>query len=222
MTKKSKLFAWDFHGTLEQGTEVGFCDILRKLAHQINHKTKIELEEVRALYGQSVLDYLRHFFPNLTNEELVKLRMKLRTTQNRKHILKFIKPAPYARQVLQKIIGSGHTNILVSTSYQKHIERFLKAVKMIEFFKAIFGVDRHILDENFDIAHEKAKVIKKYAKEHNFSNPQIIVIGDRPGEINAGLQIGAKTYQYISPNFPDVKTHAKYKITDLREILEEI
>jgi len=31
MTKKQKLFAWDFHGTLEQGTEVGFAEILREI-----------------------------------------------------------------------------------------------------------------------------------------------------------------------------------------------
>src|SRR3990167_6953407 len=100
MTKVSKLFAWDFHGTLEQGTEVGFAEILRNLAKEINYQTKIELEEVRKLYGESVLDYLKYFFPKLTNEEIVKLRPKIRTTQNRKHILKFVKSAPYAHNVL--------------------------------------------------------------------------------------------------------------------------
>ena len=31
MTKKQKLFAWDFHGTLEVETEVDFAEILREI-----------------------------------------------------------------------------------------------------------------------------------------------------------------------------------------------
>ncbi len=32
MRKGGKIFAWDFHGTLEQGTEVGFWHILKQIA----------------------------------------------------------------------------------------------------------------------------------------------------------------------------------------------
>ena len=151
MTKKSKLFAWDFHGTLEQGTEVGFAEILKNLAREINYETKIELEEVRRLFGVSVLDYLKHFFPMLTNEELVELRSRIRTSQNRKHIAAFIRPAPYAHEVLGKIKTAGHKNIVVSTSSQKHIRRFLRIVKMLRCFDEIFGIDRHSLDTPFNI-----------------------------------------------------------------------
>ncbi len=220
--KKIKLFAWDFHGTLEQGTEVGFVEILRKLAREINYETKIELEEVRKLFGISVLDYLKHFFPKLSNNEIVNLREKVRRSQNRRHIAQWIKPAPHAHEVLSKIKQAGHRNIVISTSSQKHITHFLRSVGLLEYFDEVFGIDRHALEGGFDIASEKAKAIASYAKKHNIDPKDTIVIGDRPGDINAGLLLGAKTYQYIQRGFPDIKTDARYKITNLRKILREI
>ena len=222
MTKaKPKLFAWDFHGTLEQGTEVGFAEILRRLAKDIKYKVKIDLEEVRKLYGISVLDYLKHFFPKIANEELVNLRLKIRTAQNRRDIAKHTRAAPYAREVLVKIKEVGHKNIVVSTSSKAHINWFLKTVGLFRHLDAIFAIDRHALDIKFDIAKEKAEAIKKYAQENQVSVGNIVVIGDRPGDIDAGRLIGAKTYQYINPDFPHIKTNADVKITDLREILGE-
>ena len=219
---KAKLFAWDFHGTLEQGTEVGFAVILRKLAQEINYQTIIELEEVRRLFGVSILDYLKHFFPKLSNTEILELRNQIRDRQNRKHIEKYIKAAPWAHEVLAKIQKAGHKNIIVSTSSQPHIKRFLRVVKVTKYFDGVFGIDRHSLDGEFDIAALKAKAIKSFAQNHEIDSSQVIVIGDRPGDIDAGLLLNATTYQYVSKFFPDVKTNAKYKITDLRKVLREI
>ena len=222
MTKNSKLFAWDFHGTLETGTEVGFCEILRKLARENNYKTTIRLAEVRKLFGISILDYLRYFFPKLSDKEIYELRTQIRDRQNRKHIEKYIKPAPFAHEVLRKIKAEGHKNIVVSTSSQPHIIRFLEIVDLTKYFDGIFGTDRHALDKKFDIVSEKAKVVKSYAKKHKIPSKNMVVIGDREGEIDAGISLGAKTYQYIQPEIPHIVTRADFKIYDLREILREI
>jgi len=222
MRNKVKLFAWDFHGTLEQGTEVGFTELLKELAKSIKYDAKIELEEVRKLYGSSILDYLKHFFPEYKNEEIIILRNKIRSLQSEKHLKDFIKPALYAHEVLSKIQDEGHKNIIVSTSSQKHIKRFLGVIKVTKYLDAIFGIDRHSLDSKFDIAKEKSKVIRSFAQSHKIDPSRIIVIGDRAGDIDAGILIGAKTYQYIQPHFENVKTKADFKIRDLREILKEI
>ncbi|HLA04158.1 MAG TPA: HAD hydrolase-like protein [Patescibacteria group bacterium] len=222
MTKNSKLFAWDFHGTLETGTEVGFAEILRKLARENNYKTTIGLAEVRKLFGISILDYLRHFFPKLTHDELYEYRNQIRDRQNRKHIEEYVKPAPYAHEVLRKIKAAGHKNIVVSTSSRPHIIRFLEIVDLVEYFDEIFGTDRHALDKEFDIVSEKTKVIKSFAKKNKVATKNIIVIGDREGEIEAGISLGAKTYQYIQLEIPHIVTRADFKIYDLREVLREI
>ena len=222
MTKNTKLFAWDFHGTLEQGTEVGFAEMLRKLARENNYKTTIKLAQVRKLFGISILDYLRHFFPKLSDKEIYELRTQIRDRQNRKHIEKYIKPAPYAHEVLRKIKEAGHKNIVVSTSSKPHILRFLDVVDVAKYLDGIFGTDRHALDKHFDIVKEKTKVINSFAKKHKIPAKNIIVIGDREGEIEAGILLSAKTYQYIQPEIPNIVTRAQFKIYDLREILREI
>ena len=223
MTKLTKkLFAWDFHGTLEMGTEVGFAQILRKIARKINYKTTISLSQVRKHYGISVLDYLRQFFPTLSNEEIYKLREFVRDTQNRKHIEKYIKPAPYAHEVLSGIKAAGHKNMVVSTSSHTHIIRFLEVVGVIDYFDEISGIDRHALEGEFYIAKEKAKAINQFARKHKIESKNIVVIGDREGDIDAGIILGAKTYQYIAPDLPHVATGADFKIYDLREILREL
>lgn len=217
-----KLFAWDFHGTLEQGTEVGFAEILKRLAVEIKYETKIELEEVRRMFGASVLDYLKHFFPTLSNNEILELKDKVRRVQNRKYIEKYIRSAPYAHDVLGKIKAAGHKSIIVSTSSQQHIMKFLKVVSVESYFDKVYGIDRHSLEVKFDIASEKAKAISVFASKNKIDAKNIVVIGDRSGDIDAGLLIGAKTYQYVNPDFPRVVTSAKYKISDLRKILKEI
>src|SRR3990167_9397503 len=222
MSRLLKLFAWDFHGTLEQGTEIGFAEILRKLARENNYKTTIRLAEVRKLFGISILDYLKHFFPKLSDKEIYALRTQIKDRQNRKHIEKYVKPAPFAHDVLENIKSVGHKNIVVSTSSRPHIIRFLEIVDMMKYFDGIFGTDRHALDKHFDIVKEKTKVIKSFAKKHKIPNKNIIVIGDREGEIEAGILLGAKTYQYIQPEILHIVTRAQFKIYDLREVLREI
>lgn len=220
--KKAKLFAWDFHGTLENGTEVGFAEILKRLALEINYETQIELEEVRRMFGASVLDYLKHFFPTLSNSEILELKDKVRRVQNRKYIEKYIRPAPYAHDVLGRIMMAGHRNIIVSTSSNAHIMKFLKVVSVESYFDKVYGIDRHSLEREFDIAAEKSKAILHFAGKHKINAKQIVVIGDRPGDVDAGILIGAKTYQYVNVDFPGVVTSANFKISDLREILKEI
>ncbi len=223
MTKPAKkLFAWDFHGTLEQGTEVGFTEILRKIARKINYKTRISLSAVRKHYGISILDYLRQFFPTLSNRDIYELREYIRDIQNRKHIEQYIKPAPYAHEVLAKIKDSGHKNIVVSTSSQPHILRFLEVVGLTGYFDEIFGIDRHVLEGKFDIAKEKSRAISSFARKHKIESKNTVVIGDREGDIEAGILLGAKTYQYITPDLPHVATNADFKIYDLRDILREL
>jgi len=222
MTRIQKLFAWDFHGTLEQGTEVGFAEILRKLAHENNYKTTIKLAEVRKLFGISILDYLRHFFPKFSDKEIYELRTQIRDRQNRKHIEKYIKPAPFAHDVLANIKAAGHKNIVVSTSSRPHVIRFLEIVDMMKYFDGIFGTDRHALNKDFDIAKEKMRVIGDFAKKHKITAKNTVVIGDRKGEIEAGILLGAKTYQYIQPEMPHIVTRAQFKIYDMREVLREI
>ena len=88
MSKKPKLFAWDFHGTLEHGTDVGFAQILRLLSQEYKIARKIELVEVRKLFGSSIMEYLGHFFPGLSGKTYELMRSRIAQVQNQEHIAK--------------------------------------------------------------------------------------------------------------------------------------
>ena len=221
MTKdKRELFAWDFHGTLERGVEIGFWHILKQLAKKWQIKEDFKLEEVRRLYGVSVFDYLHHFFPKSSHKQIKAMMVRVAQVQNQNHLKIYVTAAPGAIEILSKIKKAGHKNIVVSNSHPEHIWPLVKLVRMESLIDEIFAVDRHYTDRKIDVVYEKAKSIKNYAQKHKIE--KIIVIGDKPDDIQAGLSIGAITYQYKRPDFPPVKTHAHFQITDFMELLKEI
>ena len=222
MTKKPKLFAWDFHGTLEEGVEVGFFEILKQL--QKNHKTdvKIALPEVRRKYGVSVANYLRHFFPRANLSEIKEMMKKIAQIQNQNHLKKYVRPAPKAIEVLSKIKEAGYDNVVVSNSHPKHIEPLIKIVGVNKPKSEILAIDRHNSHKRQNPTKEKIKIFKMIIKQRKLKSGQLIVIGDKAADVNAGRLAGAITYQYLRKGFPIDETEADYKIHELMEILREI
>lgn len=222
MNTGPKLFAWDFHGTLEQGTEVGFADILKILTREFGIKKKIHLKDVRRLFGASITAYLKHFFPKTSVKTIEAMRTRIAEVQNQEHLAKFVTVAPYAKEILTKIRRTGHKNIVVSNSHSRHIEMWIETVGLDGLFDEVFALDRHNKAFNVDMTKEKAKAIKSFAQKHRIAKNNIVVVGDRATDINAGLLVGATTYQYVRRGFTVDKTNAHFKISDLRDVLKEI
>lgn len=222
MIKKPKLFAWDFHGTLEEGVEVGFFEILKKLAKKYKGGTKITLRRVREKYGISVADYLRYFFPKMSTSQIKAMMGEVAKIQNQNHLKKYVRSAPNAIEVLSKIKKAGYENIVVSNSHPKHIESLIDVVGMKNLISQVFAVDRHYSHKKQDPTKEKVKLFKMIIQQRKLNNKQLITIGDKAIDVNAEILVGATTYQYLRKGFPRDKTRADYKIFDLREILREI
>lgn len=220
--KQPKLFVWDFHGTLEEGVEVGFFEILKQLAKEYETSVKITLSEVRKKYGVSVADYLRYFFPECNTPQIKAMMKKVAEVQNQKHLKKYVKPALGAIEILTKIKAAGFENIILSNSHPKHIEPLIGIVGMKNLISRVYAIDRHYSHRKQDPIEEKAKILRKIIKERKLKKDQLIAIGDKASDINAGIWAGAKTYQYLRKGFPVDKTRADFKIYDLREILREI
>lgn len=221
MTKKQKLFAWDFHGTLEEGVEVGFFEILKQLKKEYRTDVKITLPEVRKKYGVSVADYLRYFFPKANLSQIKAMMKNIAQIQNQKHLKRFVKPAPYAIEVLKEIKKAGFENIVLSNSHPRHIKPLIALVRMKSLIGEIYAVDRHYSHKAQNPTEEKAKILKKIINDRNLKKGQLITIGDKAADVNSGIAVGAVTYQYLRKGFPIDKTKADYKIHDLREILRE-
>ena len=222
MTKNAKLFAWDFHGTLEEGVEVGFFEILKQLKKEYKTNVKITLSEVRKKYGISVADYLRYFFPQANLSQIKAMMKKIAHIQNQDHLKRFVKAAPYAVEVLEKIKNAGFENIVLSNSHPKHINPLIALVGMKNLISQVYAVDRHYNHKKQNPTAEKAKILRKIIKKENLKKGQLVTIGDKAADVNSGIAIGAVTYQYLRKGFPTDKTNANYKIYDLREILREI
>lgn len=220
--KKIKLFAWDFHGTLEEGVEVGFFEILKQLRKEYKSSVKITLSAVRRKYGVSVADYLRHFFPECNISQIKAMMKRVAEVQNQKHLKKYVRPAPSATKVLSKIKAAGFENIVLSNSHPKHIEPLIKIVGMKNLISRVYAIDRHYSSKKQNPVEEKTRILRRIIKEKNLKRGQLIAVGDKSTDINAGILAGAITYQYLRKGFPVDKTRADYKITDLREILREI
>lgn len=121
-----KIFAWDFHGTLEQGVEVGFWHILKLIAKDHGIQENFKLTEVRRLYGTSVGSYLKHFFPSASEDEIKRMMADVAAIQNQEHLKKYVKAANGAIPILTKIKIAGHKNIVLSNSHPKHINPLIK------------------------------------------------------------------------------------------------
>lgn len=219
---KVKVFAWDFHGTLEQGVEVGFWYILKEIAKKRGIRENFKLSEVRKLYGITVANYLRHFFPNSSEGEIREMMAEVARIQNQTHLKKYVKAAPGAIEILTKIRRAGHKNIILSNSHPDHINPLIKIVGMTGLIEEVYAIDRHYTHKKLDPVVEKTKVLRKLIKRLKLAHGQLIAIGDRASDVNAGLAAGAVTYQYLRRGFPIDKTDAQYKIYDFAEILREI
>lgn len=218
MKNNKKLFSWDFHGTLEEGTEVGFAEILKNLAKEFELKSEIELKEVRRLFGSSIRDYLEHFFPEAKKSTHTKMMGRIPSMQSLDHVRTYLKPAPFAQTVLEKIKEAGHHNIVVSNSSPKHIGKFMDAIELGHLIHKVYAVDRHYSKVKIDPILAKANNIKAYATQFGFT--EIIVIGDRKTDVDAGKAAGAITMQVIRKGFPIDKTDADFKIKSLKEVLK--
>ncbi len=217
---KRKLFSWDFHGTLEEGTEVGFTEILRQLAKEFNIEREIELAEVRQLFGTGMQNYLKHFFPGVNKSTHTKMLGRIPDIQTKDQITAYLRPAPHAIEVLGKIKSAGHTNIIVSNSSPKHIGKFIEIIEIGHLIDKVFAIDRHFAKVVIDPVLAKAQTIRKYTEDNEFD--EVIVIGDRKTDVDAGRAVGAVTMQYIRKEFPTDKTDADFRIKSLREVLKLI
>ncbi len=150
-----KIFAWDFHGTLEQGVEVGFWHILKQLAAVGNIKEDFKLDEVRKLYGITVGSYLKHFFPKSSEGEIREMVADVARIQNQSHLKKYVKAAPGAIEVLTKIKEAGHKNIVLSNSHPKHITPLIRIVGMKDLIEEVYAIDRHYTHKKLDPVVEK-------------------------------------------------------------------
>ena len=198
------LFAWDFHGTLEQDNEYAVLEATNQSLLEFGYKVQATPKDIQELYGLPWGDYFRKLIPEIEDTTVEKLVARSRQL-GRPAAGIHCKPRVHAHSTLKKIMEEGHINIIVSNSTQSDLEFFMK----------ITGVSPYI-DEAYGVKGNKHQAIKNHLGTYS----KIIMIGDTENDITAGHRANATTY--LVQNGEPKPTKADHVITDLREILKEL
>jgi len=66
------LFAWDFHGVLEQGNELAVLKVTNQSLREHGYEDQATLKDIKRLYGLPWRDYFRQLVPNVTEDKVEK------------------------------------------------------------------------------------------------------------------------------------------------------
>jgi len=218
----SKLFVWDFHGVLEKGNERSAIERSNLVLADCGYTERFAPEHAVQLYGKRWHEYFRHLLPGESQERCLELQKKCFDLDTAPHgwaiVEKHIRPNDHVVDVLDRINSAGHEQIILSNMQPYIIGEFVKSVGLTSHFptEKLFAAGTHIPGQGTT----KIVMLTDYLK--NSQPLSVVVIGDSIGDIELGKTVGATTYLYRHPYFPQITTAADYHISDLREILKEI
>lgn len=220
--KDSKLFVWDFHGTLEIGNDLAVIEITNHILEKEGYKHRLTESIAAFLAGKSWHEYFMHLMPDLDYNESVELQKKCVSVsqKNPDIIAKHIKLSPNAAEVLDKIHNSDHTQIVVSNTQPKSLDIFLKSVGIEHYFPEHHrkGIDT----DNSDKRMTKKEWLNEFLEDKQFPGG-VVAIGDSPWDVElAELHPKGVGYLYSHQGRPHREHPKANKINDLIHILEEL
>lgn len=215
-----KLFVWDFHGVLEQDNDLALIEVTNIILKKNGFEKQIDLKMRNLLYGRRWYQYFEHVLPKESYSTHMDLTCQcyIYNDANSQIATKYIKPANWAEKVLEEISKKGHDQILISNTNTKSLDTYLKLVNLKKFFSEdkVFGTDSH--------RNKKPKTKMEYLEDYlkNKKYEEVIVIGDALEEWKMADNIRGKFYQYAHEgrNFRQCPTCKR--ITDLRDVLDEL
>ncbi len=214
------LFVFDFHGTLEQGTERAVIDISNRVLEQHDYTHRFTETDVDRLYGLRWIKYFEDLLPHESTERHRELELACFTmsSQNFDIVRKHIKPAPYAHEVLQAIAQSPHDQIVISNTQPLSLPRFLDSVDMTKYFPKshAFAAGNHVDAPG----QSKEEILDRKMKAGRYQ--RVIAIGDSPQDVNLAKAFGGTSYLYAHPWREFKEAEADFRIKDLRDVLREL
>ncbi len=219
--KGEKLFVWDFHGTLEHGNDGAVIEITNRVLQEQGYHRRLSTQEAEQLSGKRWYEYFVHLVPELTQEECKKLQDAC-ITISQKHpeiIAKYIKPTPWAEEVLHAIHQSRHTQIVLSNTQPHSLDIFLASVRLEHFFPST----HRLAADTYAKTHlTKKDWLNEFMQDKHFPGG-IVAIGDSPGDVElAACHPKGIGYLYTHPGRHHRQAECHHKIHDLKIILQEV
>lgn len=214
-----KLFVWDFHGVLEQGNERAVIEISNQALEKFGYRERFTENDLHLLYGLKWYGYFEYLLPNESYSRWVELQDACVTWHEGawEVIRKYIRPSPYSHEVLDKI-SRTHDQIVISNVQQVDLPMFLESVRIDPYFPPTkaFGTVTRINEPLL----KKAVILQEYLKGKSYES--IIAIGDSAEDVELSDPYQGVSYLYSHSYKAHKLVSADHKITDLRDVLNQI
>ena len=211
-----KLFAWDFHGTLEQGNINATHEVCKIVLKEFDKRKHVTFKEIDSIYGKPFATIFKCLSPASTDSEIAD--MVERAVDIGKQIaMNHTTQTPYASSVLREINKKGDKNVIISAMRQSVIPLYLEWTNLTGLFADVSALTPDEQRRGCDITEKKSKDLQFFREKYNPEH--VIMIGDRELDIKAGKKAGATTFLF-SPRNRNIETKADFVITDLREVLK--
>ncbi|HSX31097.1 MAG TPA: HAD hydrolase-like protein [Candidatus Saccharimonadales bacterium] len=220
LSKPTKLFVWDLHGTLEQGNEDAVIELSNMALAELGYKERFLPQDSRNLYGLKWFEYFEHLLPNEPPSQHLELQATsfALSDANPQLIARYMRPAAHAHTVLQDLANSPHQQILISNTIHTAVPLFLKALAMEQFFGSghAFSVNAHAREA----LRTKEDALTEFLNGKTFD--QLVVIGDSATDLRLATARGATAYLYAHPGYEFRADGGDHRIHDLRRVLQEV
>ncbi len=213
----SNLFVWDFHGVLEEGNERAVLDNSNNVLESLGYGERFSEEDIASLYGKKWREYFEYLLPGREEEEYLHLEKScVEYGLNHKEVIyKYISPTPHSYEVLEKILETGHSQILISNCGDTSLRAFIDSVQIRSYFP-----NGNSFAANNGDGRSKKNILDDYLKGKEFD--KVITIGDSPGDIEIVSHLpNGVSFLYSHPGKTFRDCDPDYKIKDLRNVLRE-
>ncbi|MBI5061450.1 MAG: HAD hydrolase-like protein [Candidatus Aenigmarchaeota archaeon] len=212
----TKLFAWDYHGTLAKNNELAVHRSLNAAFHELGIPKRANLMEVVELYGKTWGEYVQHYLPDETPEMIDKVIASVRMYGGRFAPM-YVKPMDHAHDVLSAIKERGDKNMLITNTTPKGMEMFIRLIGIDKYIDHAAGISLDDETNGINTAEHKAQRLRKYAGSRF---EKIIMIGDRESDVEAGKIAGAVPYLFMPRCEDCIREDGVHVINDLRKVLD--
>lgn len=211
-TKNKPIILFDFDGTI-MDTEPCIKATVVEVFKKYKPDYKLSDEELHAFIGPTLNDSFSKHFPSDLIDEVIEYYRDI----NQKLHPEYVKPMPYAIEVLDRLKEEGYRMGIVSNKIVKAMQWPLDEYNMHHYFEVVLGYG------DFDFVKPHPAGIDKALEEMNVGRDQLIYVGDQWSDIEAGARAGAFTiaYNFDSISNEDILNGKPNRaIDDLRVILD--
>lgn len=221
--QKTKIFIWDFYGTLEIGTIKVLNEIANILLKQNGSDKIYSLDEFTALPSFSWRIFFKEHFPYFDDNKIESIANEAYNEEIFKDIIqKYSRPNNNALYVLSKIKESGGINVVISNSRQDKLGYYISQIGASSLIDLYFGLDDGNFRSSQDVMKKKTLLIDDIVQK--YKNHDTYVVGDTEVDLTAARLNSIKTFYFLNDSmksgFGGEIYNDKIKfITDLKEIL---